>query len=287
MILVDYSQVCLASIFAFSSDLKKGGSEADAKNLIRHVTLSSIKSYKKKYQKEFGKLVIACDGQGYWRKQIFPQYKAGRKKAREDSPLNWDLIFECLNEIREDLTNHFPYKVVRVDGAEADDVIAVVTETTQEFGQYEPVMIISSDGDFKQLHKYDNVKQYSPMQKKLVKCPNPAQYLLEHVAKAGDDGIPNVLSPDDTFVSGTRQKTMNAQRLEEFVKKGFMACRTDEERKNYTRNKVLIDFSQIPEYIKKSILDEYEKTPQGDKNSVMNYLIKHKCRLLLNEVEDF
>jgi hypothetical protein len=125
------------------------------------------------------------------------------------------------------------------------------------------------------------------MQKKLVKCPNPAQYLLEHVAKAGDDGIPNVLSPDDTFVTGTRQKTMTSKRLEEFVKNGFMACKTEEERKNYTRNKVLIDFAHIPEYIKKSILDEYEKSPRGDKNSVMGYLIKHKCRLLLNEVEEF
>lgn len=286
MILLDYSQVALASILTFSSDLKKGDSE-EVKNLIRHVTLSSIKSYKKKYEKQFGELVIACDGQGYWRKSIFPQYKAGRKKAREDSPLNWDLIFTCLNETREDLKSYFPYRVVRVDGAEADDVIAVLTESTQEFGQYQDVMIVSSDGDFKQLQKYDNVKQFSPMQKKLVKCPNPEAYLLEHVAKAGDDGIPNVLSPDDTFVTGTRQKTMTSKRLEEFVSSGFMACKTDEERKNYTRNKVLIDFAHIPEYIKTSILEEYEKKPSGDKNSVMNYLIKHKCRLLLNEVEDF
>lgn len=286
MILIDYSQVCLAAILTFSADLKKGDSE-EVKDLIRHVALNSIKSYKKKYEKEYGQTIIACDGQGYWRKGIFEHYKAGRKKARDASPLDWNFIFTCLNEIREDLRNYFPYRVIRVEGAEADDVIAVLTETTQEFGQYEPVMIVSSDGDFKQLQKYDNVKQYSPMLKKLVKCTNPAAYLLEHIAKAGDDGIPNVLSPDDTFVTGTRQKSMSSKRLEEFVKNGFMACKTDEERKNYTRNKALIDFSHIPENIKQDIIKHYETAPIGDKNSVMNYLIKNKCRLLLNEVEDF
>jgi len=286
MILLDYSQVCLASILTFSSDLKKGGEE-DVKNLIRHVALSSIKSYKKKYVKEFGELIIACDGQGYWRKSIFPFYKANRKKAREDSPLNWDLIFTCLNEIRDDLKSHFPYRVIRVEGAEADDVIAVLTENTQEFGQHQPVMIISSDGDFKQLQKYDNVKQFSPMQKKLVKCPDPAAYMIEHIVKAGDDGIPNILSPDDTFVTGTRQKSVTSKRLEEFLKRGFDACQNDQERRNYSRNKTLIDFSHIPEYIKSAVLNEYESKPTGDLNSVMSYLIKNKCRLLLNEIEDF
>lgn len=286
MILLDYSQVALSSILAFSSDIKKK-SEKDVQDLIRHVILSTVKSYKKKYGKQYGSLVIACDGRNYWRKKNFPHYKAGRKKARDESDLNWDLVFSCLNEIREDLKEVFPYRVIRTDEAEADDVIAVLTEYTQEFGQYEPVMIVSSDGDFKQLHKYDNVKQFNPMLKKQVTCSNPSQYLMEHIVKAGDDGIPNILSPDDTFVTGTRQKPVSAKRLQEFVEIGFLACKTEEERLNFRRNKVLIDFSMIPQYIKDGILAEYEKKPTGDKNQVLNYLIKHRCRLLLNEVEEF
>lgn len=286
MILLDYSQVAISSILAFKSDIQKK-SDNDVKDLIRHVILSTIKSYKKKYGKQYGELVIACDGRNYWRKNVFQYYKAGRKKAREESDLDWDLIFTCLNEIREDLKLVFPYKVIRHEEAEADDVIAVLTESTQEFGKYEPVMIVSSDGDFKQLQKYDNVKQFNPMLKKQVTCSNPSAYLMEHIVKAGDDGIPNILSPDDTFVTGTRQKSVTAKRLEEFVKMGFLACKTEEERINFKRNKVLIDFSMIPEYIKDGILAEYEKKPTGDKNQVLNYLIKHRCRLLLNEVEEF
>lgn len=286
MILLDYSQVAISSILAFKSDIQKK-SDKDVKDLIRHVILSTVKSYKKKYGKQYGELIIACDGRNYWRKNVFQYYKAGRKKAREESDLDWDLIFTCLNEIREDLKLVFPYKVIRHEEAEADDVIAVLTESTQEFGKYEPVMIVSSDGDFKQLQKYDNVKQFNPMLKKQVTCSNPSAYLIEHIVKAGDDGIPNILSPDDTFVTGTRQKSVTAKRLEEFVKNGFLACKTEEERINFKRNKILIDFSMIPEYIKNGILAEYEKKPTGDKNQVLNYLIKHRCRLLLNEVEEF
>jgi hypothetical protein len=286
MIIADYSQLSLSSILAFKSDMKNK-SENDVKDLIRHVILSTLKSYKKKYNKVFGDLVIACDGRNYWRKEVFQYYKAGRKKAREASDLNWDLIFSMMNEMREDLKKFFPYKVIDVEKAEADDVIAVLTDMTQEFGMHENVMIISSDGDFMQLQKYDNVKQFNPVMKKLMTCKNPAAYLMEHIVKAGDDGIPNILSPDDTFVTGTRQKSMSSKRLEEFVKSGYAACKTQEERTNFARNKMLIDFTMIPEYIKESILTEYEKKPAGDKNSVLNYLIKHRCRMLLNEVEEF
>ena len=289
MILIDYSQVCVSAILAFSNDLQKGG-ENDKKNLIRHVALSSIKSYKKKYGKEFGDIVIACDSRNYWRKEFFKNYKGMRKKARESSNLDWKAIFDTLTEIREDLREYFPYKVINVDRCEADDVIAILTESTQEFGQHENVMIVSSDKDFKQLHQYDNVKQFSPMLKKLIVVNKKElhAWMIEHVVK-GDagDGVPNILSNDDVFMNGERQKSITAKRLQEFIDNGFIACKTQEERRNFHRNTTLVDFKHIPEAIKNSVMVEFEIPAKGDKNSVMNYLIKNKCRLLLDEVEGF
>lgn len=290
MILIDYSQVAVAGILAFSADIKKNKDASEKKNLIRHVVLSSIKSYKKKYGNEFGDVVIACDGRNYWRKEFFANYKGLRKKARDESDLDWKIIFETLNEIREDLKEHFRYKVVQVDKAEADDVIAVLTESTQEFGKYEPVMIVSSDKDFKQLHAYENVKQFSPMLKKLITINKKElrAWLIEHIVK-GDagDGIPNILSPDNTLMDGIRQKPVSSKRLEEFIKDGESACRTDEEKRNWQRNIALVDFKYIPEEVKNSILTAFEVEPKGNKMAIMNYLIKHKCRLLLDDVEDF
>ena len=289
MILLDYSQVCVAAILAFSHDLKKG-SENEKKDLIRHVALNSIKSYKKKYGKEFGQMVIACDGRNYWRKEYFANYKGLRKKAREESDLDWGLIFDTLSEIREDLKEHFKYKVIHVDRCEADDVIAVLTESTQEFGKFEPIMIVSSDKDFKQLHAYDNVKQFSPMLKKQITVNKKElkAWLVEHIVKGDSgDGIPNIMSKDDVFMIGERQKSVSSKRLEEFIEKGIDACRTDEERRNWQRNIQLVDFKYIPDDVKQSIMEAFEIPIKGSKSAIMNYLIKNRCRLLLNEIEEF
>ena len=297
MILVDYSQVALSAILTFQRELK--GTESEVKNLIRHVTLSTLKSYKKKYGKEYGELVICCDGRKYWRRDVFQYYKAGRKKARDASDLDWTLIFDTLSEMRDDISKHFPWKVIHIDRAEADDVIAVMAKWTQTNGfvqqglveDPQKVLILSSDGDFIQLQKWANVSQYSPMQKKQIKATKKELYekFITHVVKAGDDGIPNILSPDDIFLQeGVRQKRISSQRLDDFLDKGFDACRNDEERRNWHRNLQLIDFEFIPEDVAQSIVDAYlNNKPTGDKMSVMNYLIENRCRLLLDELDDF
>ena len=252
MILVDYSQVALAAILTFQRELK--GTESEVKNLIRHVTLSTLKSYKKKYGKDYGDIVVCCDGRKYWRKEYFEYYKASRKKNREASDLDWKLIFDTLSEMREDIARVFPYKVVHVERAEADDVIAVLTKYLQDneliveglVEEPQKILILSSDKDFKQLQREWNVKQWSPMQKKYVTASKQEirEWMLEHVAKGDSgDGIPNVLSADDVFVKGERQKVVSAKRLEEFLEKGVDACRTDQEKRNWQRNLNLIDFS--------------------------------------------
>jgi hypothetical protein len=297
MILVDYSQVALAAILTFQRELK--GTESEVKNLIRHVTLSTIKSYKKKYGGEFGELVICCDGRKYWRKEAFAHYKAGRKKSRDASDLDWKLIFDTLSEMRDDISQHFPWRVVHVDRAEADDVIATLTkwcqtnQLVQEGLMEEPqkVLILSSDKDFKQLQLNPNVKQWSPMQKKYVTASKQEirDFMIEHIVK-GDagDGVPNILSNDSVFVDGVRQKPVSQKRLDEFYEKGFDACRTEDEKRNWYRNATLVDFSYIPEDVSKDIVDTYlNNKPKGDKMAVMNYLIQHRCRLLLDELDDF
>jgi hypothetical protein len=297
MILIDYSQVSLAAVLTFQRELK--GNEAEVKNLIRHVTLSTIKSYKKKYGKEYGQVVIACDGRNYWRKEIFEYYKANRKKARDASDLDWKLIFDTLTEMRQDLAKYFPYKVVHVDRAEADDVIAVLTKYVQEneliqeglVEEAQKVLILSSDKDFKQLQLEWDVKQWSPMVKKFITASKIEikEWMNEHIAKGDSgDGIPNVLSADDVLVIGERQKPVSAKRLAEFKELGREACRTDDERTRWDRNIRMVDFAYIPEDVSNEIVNAYLNTkPNTDRMAIMNYLMEHRCRLLLDELEDF
>ena len=297
MILIDYSQVALASILTFQADLKSGDQDKVI-NLIRHVTFSSIKSFKKKYGKEYGEVVLCCDGRKYWRRDFFQYYKAGRKKARDKSDLPWTLIFDTLNQMRQDVAEHFPYRVMHIDEAEADDIIAVMSKWTQENALVEEglvtepqkVLILSSDHDFMQLQKYDNVNQWSPNTKKFIKVNKKEVHekMITHIVKAGDDGIPNILSKDDVFMTGERQKPVSAKRLQEFIENGFIACKNDEERRNWHRNTTLVDFNYIPENISKMIVENYlNNPPKGDKMTAMKYLMEHRCRLLLEEIEEF
>jgi hypothetical protein len=261
-----------------------------SEGFLRHMILNSIRMYNKKYRDEFGQLVIACDGAHSWRKRVFPQYKAHRKKARAESTMDWDLFFKYLNTIREEIKANFPYKFVHLEGVEADDVIATLVEQTQEFGKAEPVMIISSDGDFIQLQKYKNVKQFSPIQKKLVTDSNPRLYLFEHIIR-GDkgDGIPNILSGDNTIVDGARQAPVTQKKIDTWLASAedLKNAMDSETYRNYQRNELLIDLSKIPQDIKEQIINTYETQDMAPRARILDYLIKKRCNLLVESVSEF
>ena len=294
MIIIDFNQTAISSIMAELAGRK--GVEVNLP-LIRHMIINAIRSYKTKFGNEFGDIVIACDNRNYWRRQYFPNYKANRKKSREDSGFDWSSIFAALHQIREEITEHFPYPVIDVDGAEADDVIGVLAEYCQTSNtdgllpSPEPFLILSGDHDFNQLQKWSNVKQYAPVQKKFIKLTeSPEAVLMEHII-TGDkgDGVPNILSDDDVFISGGRQRPIRkdklaqwkTQKLEDFIT-------SDEMWRNYQRNRELVDLSRVPEDIKIEIISNYEQQKgQGDRSGLLNYFIANKMRNLIELVGDF
>ena len=258
-------------------------------NMIRHTILNSLRMYNKRHREKYGQMVICVDSSS-WRKQYFSYYKAKRKTNRDQSSMDWDAIFVILNQLVEDLKNNFPYKVIKVDGAEADDIIGTLVMNTQEFGQHEEVMIISSDKDFIQLQKYDNVKQWSPIQKKAVVDKNPRKYIFEHIIK-GDkgDGIPNILSPDNAIVDEIRQSPITQKKLDAWLENidNLESFMTQDEYRNYIRNKNLIDLSLIPEDLQTKIINSFTEAKPAMKMKVLNYLIKHRCRQLIECIEEF
>jgi len=284
MILVDYSGVAISGIFS-----QKVGKVTE--DFMRHIILNSLRMYNVKYREKYGQLVLACDS-GSWRKEYYPQYKSSRKKNREESTIDWKEVFSIMNNVRDEIIEYLPYPVVSLPNAEADDVIATLVESTQEFGAYEPVMIVSADKDFIQLQRYDNVVQYSPMTKKLLVEKNPTQYLYEHIFRGdGGDGVPNVLSADDVFVSGGRQTPLSTKKISEWLQ--AVSTNTLQEKmgdavyRNYIRNSTVIDLSKIPETIKSGILNVYSETKGKGNSKVLNYLISKRCNMLVSCAEEF
>ena len=286
MILVDMNQVTISNLMVQINQSKTKSVDED---LVRHMVLNSLRMYRTKFGDKFGELVLTYDSRRYWRRDYFPNYKANRKKSRESSRLERNSIFQSLNAIRDEIRETFPYKVVEVEGAEADDCIAaIVQHISVTPNEFEQILILSGDKDFIQLHKHNFVKQYSPVLKKFINNIDPSIYIREHVLR-GDtsDGVPNFLSPDNTFVDGLRQKPMSTKKIADWIESKPEDVFTEEMMRNYQRNKTLIDLECIPKELVGRILEAYREPPQGDRSKLLNYFIQKRLKNLMADIGDF
>lgn len=251
-------------------------------DFLRYMILNSIRSHVMKRVKNsgYGDLVIACDSRNNWRKEVFPYYKASRKTDRDNSTIDWEKVFESFNTVREELKEYFPYTVIDVERAEADDIIATLC------GYGEKTLILSGDTDFVQLHDM-MVEQYDPVRKKKVQINNTELYLKQHILE-GDksDGIPNILSDDDTFVLKKRQKPLTKKRMDILLSihpNGYSPT----EKRNYQRNMQLIDLTYIPEDIKLNIKEQYDNRPTKNKSKLFNYFYDRKLTKFMDSLQEF
>lgn len=258
--------------------------------LVRHIILNSLRATNKKFRDAYGEMYIACD-HGSWRKDYFPEYKACRKKTKDKNAVDWTRIFEIMGKIQAELIESTPWHVVDSRMAEADDVIAVLVDRTCEFGQQEPVMIVSNDKDFIQLQKHKHVKQWGPNKKGMVSHPDPVEYMMEHVLR-GDtgDGVPNVLSSDDSLSNDDkRQSTLFKKKVEEWKKEwdNLENVMPAAVYRNFQRNLLVVNLEHIPKDITEAINLKIDNLPRRTNMKILNYLIKNRCAQLIDSVNDF
>lgn len=282
--LVDLNQVLISNLMQHLKMITKQHEMSE--DLIRHMAINTIRANVKQFKSKYPNIILCCDNKHYWRKDYFPFYKSQRKVDREASGLDWHMIFDTLNRLRDEMKVYFPYKVLDVDGAEADDVIAVLTARLAPSSN---VLILSSDKDFGQLQKYPNVTQYSPILKRFIQIDDPKSFIREHVLK-GDrgDGIPNFLSPDNTFAAGERQKVINSKKLQEWITQDAETfCTNDVMLRGYKRNQMLVDFDYIPDDIRTKIVEAFDQTQVATKEKMLNYFIDKGLKVMIESVGDF
>lgn len=289
MILIDNNQVLLGSLFA----LTKGDAAQFSEDLLRHTVLNIYRTYRQKFR-DAGEIVLCHEGGKCWRNSVFPQYKQNRTKAKASSDIDWKAVYGMIDGIREEIRDVFPYRHMRVQGAEADDVIATLTK---HYSANEQIIIVSSDKDFQQLQIYPNVRQWSPVTKGFVVCKNPTEFLVDHIL-SGDsgDGIPNILSDDDCFVTdGKRQTPLTSKKSaaiqEQILVMGNQvdtnANMPDKVKRNWDRNRCMVDFRYIPVELEQSILQRYADSTPTRKGDILSYLMEHKMRNLMEVVSEF
>ena len=278
MIIVDINQIMISNLMV---TIHRDNLEL-SEDLVRHMVLNSLRGHNKKFRKEYGQMVIACDSGNVWRRQAFPNYKAGRKENREKSEHDWTMIFDILSKVKDEIKTFLPYKVIEVESVEADDIIAVLCRRTNE-----KVLILSGDKDFIQLHN-DRIKQYNPVLNKFVgQGENPSLYIREHILK-GDrsDGIPNVLSDDNVFIEGRRQRPLSKKKIEAWCNE-IVPTFNEEEQKNYDRNKTLIDLNCIPKEFEDKINREFDTFEVATRDKILGYFINKKLKTLIESIDEF
>ena len=279
MILVDLNQVLISN---FMVQTRGAPDVKPNKEMIRHMVVNSLRGFNVKFKNKYGKMILCADAGNPWRRDAFPNYKYSRRKGRDDSAFDWENIFNIITEIKNEIRDNFPYAVMYIERCEADDIIATLAKY---YHQSEPIMIVSGDKDFIQLQRFTNVEQYAPIQKKFLgEDIVPEQFLMEHIIK-GDrsDGIPNILSADDVFVTGEKQKPITKKRLEEFSS-GQMDAET---KTNFERNKKLVDLMQIPGLLENEIINSYRNYKFNDRSKLLTYFIENKLKSLMENIGDF
>ena len=274
--LVDFSQIVIGSYMTAS---KYADVDMD---VLRPPVLNSLRIYRTKFIEEYGELILCCDDRKTWRKEMFPNYKASRKKSRQVSGIDWKNLYDCLNQLKDELRYWFPYKFIQIEKAEADDIIATLVGLISE-----RTLILSSDKDFVQLQGF-NVRQYSPMQKKYV--DGNAKWSLHEKIVRGDvgDGIPNIMSDDNVFVDeGRRQKPITAKKVDAWYNLDPNMYCDSEMLRNYNRNKQLVDLDEIPESIRINISKQFESIKVGDRRRLLTYFINHRLKNLTENLSEF
>ena len=284
MVIVDFNGLAIGSIMG---QLQRG--EELSENLVKHIILNNLRVYRNKYKEaDHGKMVIACDSYS-WRKDVFPEYKAQRKANRSKDKHDWQQIFDLIESTLQDLRENFPYAVIKIDSAEADDIIGALTVEMSDFGG-EDVVIISADKDFIQLQQYGHVIQWSPMFNKMIKEDNPRRYLFEHLLK-GDagDGVPNANSHDDVFVTAARQTPMTKKAIDK-----YWDNRDDLEMimkpnvfRNFMRNVQMIDLTNTPDGIREAAINTYKNYKYPSRQNILTYLIENRMKMLIDSAGEF
>jgi 5'-3' exonuclease len=262
-------------------------------DILRHMIMDSVRMNVAQF-KSFNKpVVIASDGRASWRKDIFKYYKFKRpeERAKLAPNVDWKVIYELITEIVDDFEKNFPFVCVRNNRAEGDDIVGALVKHYHAQNQFDGIMIISGDKDFKQLHYDSRIRQYSPVLKDYVKSEG-AEIERKKIILSGDrlDGVPNVLSPDNSFADKIRQRKLMPK-----IKAELMAYASPDDireaviKRNYYRNMVLTDLNMTPKDIRADIIEQFEtkrnKLPPTMK--VFNYLVSKQLVELSSKAGDF
>jgi 5'-3' exonuclease len=278
VLLIDLGHLAHRYLFAKSMDIKVAGFGVLRHELLSHGIFPYISQFKP------DKVYIGVDYKKSWRKTLSAIYKAQREELREKTAdtVDWNAFYTFMEEFVHELRDVFPFYVPLIPHLEADDIIGWLTKTLP--AEYEKTLV-SGDGDYVQLLKYPNTKLWSPNKKAFVTGVDPEYELLFKIL-IGDvsDNIPGCqrgvgkVRAAKLITSGALPKMLNEVDAE------GKPC---EFRRNFDRNKKLIDMDMIPAGLTQRIQDNLVAYNLPDGSKIFNYFLDKKLREMLDNIEKY
>ena len=302
-ILIDMSSVLhrkIHSSLKAVKDIRIENGEYVTKDYIHMVIQNIIKDIVQnhhQYSKKYGDIVLLFDDSSYWRKDVYPDYKSHRKVNRDKNPVNYKEVYVYYNELAEILAEHFPWKVLKVNNAEADDLILILA---RELSQSEEVLILSPDKDMIQAQKYPNIKQYSPLTNKWMVPENKNEsmddWLKEHVCLGdGSDDVPKIVDHVEftpIFIEHLKANGYSETNPLDFVgrhhtlselKKTFNVYKTNRSGEDTHEKDIYVDVKFGPAGLKKSIEKHGSLDAFLDSHPLYRIHYERNRRLVLEE----
>ena len=233
-------------------------------NILKWIYFNTINELVDKYGvKSYCQLKLVRDTrrEDVWRKEISKDYKDGRKSKmafknkgknkEKDNSVYIDIkqiFIYTYNVIFPKLVERFGVKIIKIPKAEADDVIAVIS---QEVPDHIKIIIISQDHDFLQLLNRKNLDIYSLYDEHLndkIADTTAEQFLLKKII-SGDktDNIPGCIN--------------NKKKIEYYMSNpdqfDKLLDESPELLERFNRNRILIDFAYIPEDIRNDVIEKF------------------------------
>lgn len=269
-------------------------------DMLEYLVFNSISSLL--FKERVNEVILALDSKS-WRKLIYPNYKADRKKKKEESKINWDEFHNWKHNFLDEVKNNLPFKVLYINKAEADDIIGTLVLNDR----LKDCVIVSMDSDYLQL--CNKCRIYNPIKKEYRTPVNPEKFLFEAaVLGQKKDYISNSRTPLDwpdwkkrpPFGEKGLEKLLLNNELDSFldteISYFFKNEETQEEysstilpRKLYELNLKLIDLKCTPNVIKDAILNQYDTyTMDANPNDLYLYFTNKKWNEVLenfNKIE--
>lgn len=301
MIISDFSKVSYSIVYVFEDDIKKSEPK-EIENILRHAIINSFTTLKKRFGAEYGELIIAVDGKKNFRKDIYEHYKAGRAEARKKSDIPWNIVFDIVHRLVDEAKENWPWAVIEVDRAEADDVMFVLVEdianhNTQSVGvmdddEPEKVLLDTRDQDMFQIHR-PGLRQWDSRDRKFITLPSgmTAEAFRKDLIIRGDttDGVENVFTPLGTLITpGVRQTACIAKRMNSVLQfENIFDYDLDPVIKERIKmNHQLVSSQGIPLDVRDEIVSKYKNRTINKKMKMLQYLQKHRCIRLIDEINN-